>query len=126
MARAYIDWKRLQHLPYRDAWVLRVAANVAVDQLRSTRRTGELPDEGVSIGEQLESVELRATLVPLLRALPKRQRETLVLTYIVGLPRRDIAALLGTSESSVKTHLARALAHLRSQLASDSRGASNA
>jgi RNA polymerase sigma factor (sigma-70 family) len=116
LARAFADWDRVRRLTYREAWVLRVTANVAVDQLRSARPAEELADELIGLDPEFESVELRATLVPLLRGLPTRQRETIVLTYIAGLPRAEIAELLGTSENSVKTHLARALRQLRATI----------
>lgn len=33
-----MTWRKLSTLPYRDAWVMRVAANVAIDALRRRHR----------------------------------------------------------------------------------------
>src|SRR5436190_22917843 len=34
LARTYANWPRVSNLEYRDGWVLRVAANLAVDRVR--------------------------------------------------------------------------------------------
>ena len=34
LARAYAQWSRVSALPHRDAWVLRVATNLAMDHIR--------------------------------------------------------------------------------------------
>lgn len=51
-----------------------------------------------------------------LRALPERQREVLALRYYLDLSEAEIAATLGISPGSVKTHAHRGLATLASQL----------
>ena len=38
LARAYARWSKIRELDYRDAWVMRVTANVALDVLRRSRR----------------------------------------------------------------------------------------
>ncbi|MGH2687922.1 MAG: sigma factor, partial [Actinomycetota bacterium] len=40
LARAFLDWHKIKELPYREAWVLRVTTNLAVDILR--RRPPEI------------------------------------------------------------------------------------
>ena len=51
-----------------------------------------------------------------LRALPHRQRECLALRYYLELSVDDIAAALGLSANSVKTHLKRGLRGLAATL----------
>jgi RNA polymerase sigma-70 factor (sigma-E family) len=51
-----------------------------------------------------------------LRALPERQREVLALRYYLDLSEAEIAATLGISAGSVKTHAHRGLATLADQL----------
>ena len=38
MTRAFVRWPRRRSLPYRDAWVLRVAINEALGELRRAGR----------------------------------------------------------------------------------------
>src|SRR5690348_1421785 len=38
-ARAHARWSKVGELPYCDAWILRVASNVAIDVARRRRRT---------------------------------------------------------------------------------------
>ncbi len=54
-----------------------------------------------------------------LRRLPDRQREVLVLRYYLDLSEAEIAATLGISAGSVKTHAHRGLATLASRLEDD-------
>jgi len=55
-------------------------------------------------------------IVTALRALPIRQRETLVLRYYVGLSEAEIATAMGISRGAVKSHAARGMTALRSVL----------
>jgi RNA polymerase sigma factor (sigma-70 family) len=121
LARAYVDWARLQRLPHRDGWLLRVAANLAYDHLRADerrRRRRPLSAGGAPADSDPEGdgVVLRRSLMPALLRLPTRQREVVVLGYVVGLPHGEIAAVLGCSTGTVKAHLHRALERLRSEL----------
>ena len=110
MARAFADWKRVRELPYRDAWVLRVASNVALDVLRKRK----LPVVVPSVASENEDTHaLRVALWAALRALPRRQREIVVLRYVAGLTENEVAQLLGLSLGTVKTHVTRGRAALR-------------
>lgn len=105
MARAYVHWGNVVgHAP---AWVTRVAANLALDQLRRkpvyTTPSPKPPDEA------LERVAFRQRVA----GLPRRQREVLALRYLVDLDEADTARVLGLSVTTVRTHTRRALDHLR-------------
>ena len=65
---------------------------------------------------------LRRTLVQALLRLPRRQREAVALRYLVDLPEREVASVLGLSTGTVKTHLHRGLAALRTVLGPESLG----
>ena len=119
-ARALAQWRKIGAVPYRAAWVSRVAANLAVDQVRKRRHRGETVRPAVSAPEQLPDDELAL----LLGTLPRRQREVLALRYVVDLPDAEIATALGISAGSVKKHAARGLASLRERLAPPTSGVS--
>lgn len=118
-ARAFARWSKLKPLPHREAWLLRVASNVAIDLFRrrplqtlAAPTTGAQADPG-------EVVVLRASLVEALRALPKRQREAVVLRYLADLSEADVAAALGVKPGTVKSQLHRARRSLVDRLGTD-------
>ena len=108
--RALVDWRKVAALPHRDAWVMRVTANVAID---AARRRRPLPVSAAADGQEAELATLRVALVAALVQLPARQRQAVVLRHLVGLPEADVAAAMGLSGNTVKKHLQRGLAKLR-------------
>lgn len=83
------------------AWILRVARNAALDQMRSKRA---IPTEEVRIADSdhsQENADLAKDIRDALNQLPDDQREVLVLRHITGLSPTEIADALGKSESSV-------------------------
>jgi RNA polymerase sigma factor (sigma-70 family) len=115
LARTYLHWNEVRELPHRDAWVLRVAANVAIDAVR--RRPALVPPPEVASSHE-ELVDLRLALAAALRSLPKRQRQAVVLRYLADLPAADVATVLHISQGSVKLHVHRGLKALRQRLGS--------
>lgn len=113
LARAYARWADIADLPYRDAWVLRVASNLAIDVVRRRRDLRTVPlDHAFE-----DTTALRLAVAAALAALPRRQREAVVLRYLAGYGVDEVAAALSLSPNSVKTHLGRASAALRVRLA---------
>jgi len=114
--RTLMRWSKLEAHPNPDAWILRVATNVSLDLLRRRRRErrlGEDPipdDPGGAPGGPVLGVDMRRALA----ALPRRQREAVVLRHVVGLSEGETADAMGVSINTVKTHGARGLAALRS------------
>jgi RNA polymerase sigma-70 factor (ECF subfamily) len=116
LSRAYLAWRRLRDADHREAWVLRVTTNLAIDVLRKRARAA--PEPRPALSAHLPG-ELSAVLVPVLRKLPRRQREVVVLRHLVDLPEAEVARVLGISTGSVKQHLQRGLSSLRGQLPPD-------
>jgi RNA polymerase sigma factor (sigma-70 family) len=115
MARACLRWAKVRDLPWLDAWVLRVATNLALDAVKRRRPSpvSLVPDDGT------DEAVLRLTMIEALHALPRRQREVLALRFLSDLSEADVAASLGISAGSVKTHTSRGLAALRLRLGDD-------
>jgi RNA polymerase sigma-70 factor (sigma-E family) len=73
------------------------------------------PDDRSAEDHATES-ESRRAVIDALRALPRRQRDCVVLRYYLELSIADIADTLGLSPNSVKTHLQRGLRALKTDL----------
>lgn len=118
LARAAVRWRRVSGLPYRDAWVLRVTANVAVDMARRRHPgVGAAAEPAQPTHEDM--VVLQLALATALARLSRRQREVVTLRYLAGMTDVDVARCLHVSIGAVKRHGGRALEGLRSQLGTD-------
>lgn len=121
--QAYLAWDRLRD-PARGVAYLRSAVlNGARTRLRHRKVVERYePDPPgrsrlVATPEGLtEAAEDRRRVMAALRTLPTRQRECLVLRYYLDLSEAEIAAALGISAGSVKTHTHRGLAALSTRL----------
>ena len=112
--------------PFRP-WFRRVVATTALKALAARR--GELPLDavpdaaGVDLTDPdactawIDRHEDRAAVRAALRALPPKQRATVVLRYYAELPEEDIARTLGIPRGTVKSRLFHGLARLRVALA---------
>jgi len=117
LARTHLRWPRLRDQPH--GWVATVATNLAIDRLRRRGRAQLSTEDPVSLVET--HLTERIDIARALRRLPRRQRQVVVLRYMADWPESDVAAALGCSAGSVKSHASRGLAHLRAHL--DDRGA---
>jgi RNA polymerase sigma-70 factor (sigma-E family) len=118
LARTYAHWERVESLPWVDAWVLRVAANLALDTARRRR----LPLEPPAIVESEDAIATRLAMVAALNQLPRRQREVVALHYLAGLTDEEVAGALGIATGTVKAHVHRGLTALRRSLGDDDAG----
>lgn len=83
------------------AWILRVSRNVAVDHMRRQRA---IPVEEVRMSDDSHDrtgPERMKDLQEALAALPRDQREVLVLRHFAGLSPTEIAERTGRSEGSI-------------------------
>ena len=109
LARAFLRWRRVRG--YAEPWVARVAGNLAIDRVRARR---PLPEEAARrVGDGHDRALDRMVLDELLRNLPRRQRQVLVLRYLADQSEADTARALGCSVGAVKRHAHRALTTLR-------------
>lgn len=118
-ARVFPQWRRGQvSEPY--AYLRRAVLNEVTS--RGRRRVLEVREEhrrlrhGRVDGPLDEFVAERDVVVQALRRLPLRQRAVLVLRFYDDLPEREVANILGLSVGTVKSHSARGLERLRTEL----------
>ena len=102
------------------AYLRSIVLNLARDHNRrglvSLRHRLPLDDDEASVEDLVELAEQHQQVVDMLRTLPGRQRDCLILRYYDELGIDDIAQTLGISRNSVKTHLTRGMRALESQL----------
>jgi RNA polymerase sigma-70 factor (sigma-E family) len=118
--QAYLSWGRLRDPAKGLAYVRSCVLNRARSQLRHRKVVQRLDTgrstAGPSPESALEAQDNRQQMLTALRSLPDRQRECLVLRYYLDLSEAEIAATLGISAGSVKTHSHRGLAALAARM----------
>jgi RNA polymerase sigma-70 factor (ECF subfamily) len=105
-----------QHLVF---WLRQVTARRAIDRLRQERRAETLSfDESLGLAAAESDVDplLRQHLQSLIGALAPMPRAVMLLRYQEDLDPLDIARTLEIPVNTVKSHLKRSLAALRTQL----------
>lgn len=108
------------HQPSALPWLYGVAANVLRHQHRSRRRhqaaldrLAHLPERSPALVErQAQAAEDAQRVIEQIQALPRRDREVLVLSVWEGLSHAEIAVALSTTVGTVKSRLSRARARL--------------
>ena len=105
-ARAWQRWPAVRECDSPEAWVRRVATNLAASRWRRIRvaRTAACHAAGQQAAEVSTDT---VALVSGLRTLPERQRTVLVLHYLCDLTVDQIAAELRCPAGSVKSWLSR-------------------
>lgn len=118
------------------AWLLRIAANACIDELRRRRRRPQLsldapapsaaggePERPLEVSDPTagpEHLALRGELHQALQAellrLPPDQRLAVVLCDVEGLSYEEIAVSMGSSVGTVKSRISRGRARLREAL----------
>jgi RNA polymerase sigma-70 factor (ECF subfamily) len=115
-ARASTRWGRLRDYDVPEAWVRRVAMNLAADRGRRLQRQARaLLRSGPPATVPPASVEAIA-LAEALQTLPVRQRQAIVLHHLVDLPVDEVAAILGARAGTIKSWLARGRRSLAARL----------
>ena len=135
-----------EELPF-DVWFTRILINGCLDRIKArtrrerwllpmtgTRRVRAAASEagppereatervaagGLSPEQALLGRERRRQIADALAKLPERQRSVFVLSHVEGRTSREVSALTGLNESTVRVHLFRAIRKLRALLAND-------
>ena len=115
--------RRLSDVREMRPWLVRIAWNLAIDRKR--RVPVEQMDEIFAAGmvsremaadEALAEAGRMRAVMDAIDRLPRKEREALLLSAMEELSTAEIGAVLGRSESSVRSLLFRARGHLRERL----------
>lgn len=115
-ARALLRWDGIRTPDRWDAWVHRVAFNLAKSHLRRLRIERRVRSKAgppaPSEPDRTDALAVRAAVA----ALPRRERAVTVLRFYCDLKVREIADVMDWPEGTVKTLLRRAIAALSREL----------
>ena len=116
LARLCRDWKKVRKMDNQEAWIYRVAINLANSTFRRrsierrvTRQVGTQPIDAAGTAGTEDTISLREALAQLSR----RQRTVLILRFYEDMAFRDIAEAMGVPEPTVKSLARRGLERLR-------------
>jgi RNA polymerase sigma factor (sigma-70 family) len=119
-------WRHVEKLAQADAcaggYLYRIALSANSRAWRNRiGRDGQAPpapvDGGAESGRQFEQAELRQAVRRAIAALPARQGRAVVMRYLEQQDYPAIAAVLGCTEATARSHVSKAVATLRSRLA---------
>ena len=127
--KAHRNWGSFRGGSSRKTWLVRIAINLLKDHWRDRRmqfwRTNLvnldvasewLPSGERSVEQQLLARERLGQVWAAVDGLSERQRTVFLLRYVEEQKLSEIVAATGLNEGTVKTHLSRAVARVRSEL----------
>jgi RNA polymerase sigma factor (sigma-70 family) len=116
IAKACEKWPKVRQMEFPEAWIWRVALNLATSyfrrkaaEKRASTRLQARPDEAIPDPSSTWAVEVRQAVA----SLPPRQRSALVLRYYLDLSIIETAQVMDCSEGTVKALTHKAEASLR-------------
>lgn len=100
--------------PDADHWLFRVCRNLALDWMKQEHRRSRREQHGLSeVDPPAFSDDATERVREVVRSLPPRYREVLLLREFGGLSHTEIAGLVGRKENTVRQDLHRARQRLR-------------
>jgi RNA polymerase sigma-70 factor (ECF subfamily) len=103
------------------AWLYRVTVNVCTDAIRTRRKVVPIEDvapvssEPTPLGHS-ELRETRQLVTEALARLPEKERTAIVLREMEGLSTAEVAAILGSTEGTIRAQISMARTKLRKWL----------
>lgn len=120
MVRVQLNWRRVARADSPERYVRRMLTNQYLDWRRGSWLRRVLlhaePPDATPAGDHAQAAADRDEVWCWLARLPRQQRAALVLRYYEGLPDAEIADVLGCAVGTVRAHVSRALATLRTEL----------
>jgi RNA polymerase sigma factor (sigma-70 family) len=119
LLKAWRSWNSVSAMDRPAAWLTRVCVNHCISRRRHLHSRGWPPLALIEDAVSRSDSSADADFVDIDRAyrqLSLRQRAAITLNYRHGYSVEECAVFMGCSAGSVRTHLARGLAHLRKEL----------
>lgn len=120
---------KLHEIRDKRVWLVRIAWNVALDKTRRAKTRPEnddiadyarvLPSSDRRADDEAISAQERARILALVDRLPAKERQALILSAVEELSTAEIASVLGTTESSIRSRIFRARHELAALMAQE-------
>lgn len=115
VVKAFASFRTLRSDAYAKTWLVRIVINECYAIMRRENRL--VPLEDYAVEEEAAEQADYSDLYEALGHLPEEVRLTVTLYYMEGYSVREIAGLMNTTESAVKSRLARARDKMKKELA---------
>ncbi|MEU7528584.1 SigE family RNA polymerase sigma factor [Saccharothrix sp. NPDC042600] len=113
LLRAQQRWARIGGLDAPAAYLKRMVTNEYLSWRRRLKPHVPLTDVDPGTADPTDHYDVRDAMLHAIAKLPRKQRAAVVLRYYEGYDDREIATTLGCSQTTVRSHISRALATLR-------------
>lgn len=117
---------KLEEIRDPRVWLVRIAWNLVLDRKRRTKTRPEtqdieplarvLPAKGIGAVESLIAAQEHAHILALIDRLPAKERQVLLLSAVEELSTAEIAMVLKTTESTIRSRMFRARRELQAML----------
>ena len=111
--KVYRNWKKFKGDSSEKTWITRIAINTCRSQLRSSYMKNLVLSEDVEAEPSYEDKINDDTVLNAVSELETKYREVILLFYYQELKIKEIAGILGISESAVTVRLSRARNQLK-------------
>jgi RNA polymerase sigma-70 factor (ECF subfamily) len=112
-ARLWGNWRELRGYDNHEAWVRRVAMNLAISRWRRHSRQASYQEPALPAADPGSSM---ADLTLALRGVSLKHRQALLLHHVIGLSVAEVASEMSAKPGTVKSWLSRGRAELERQL----------
>ena len=109
IAYGWQHWERVGAMANPAGYLYRVGQTAARREMRPQR--AHVRNESASVAPEFDP-----GLMPALRSLTEHQRVAVVMVHGFGWSQMEVAEILNVSHSTVRTHIARAMVHLKEAL----------
>jgi RNA polymerase sigma-70 factor (sigma-E family) len=116
LAKVFVSWRKIRRREAVHAYAARTLVNTYLADRRSKRSAEIVTDRFPECAVEPHAPETRMVVLGALATLPPRAKAVVVLRYWEDLSVDEVAAALGCSPGTVKSHSAWALANLREAL----------
>src|SRR6266567_3272439 len=110
--RLHRNLRKIDDAGNLSGWLYRVTVNACHDILRKRKPAASLDDSRITVASSSEAdlgrEQQHELIVEALGALPEKERAALTLRDLEGLSTREVAAILGSSEATVRSQISAA------------------